>query len=129
MLNQEVLGYLRARFGEVASEGPVFVVGAPAARLFVAVDVENDHLRAMMPVAVVDRPDANIFLRLLEANFVSAGEARYGIHDGVLWVFFLTRLSALSHETLALGLDQVMALARTTGTSYSAWPAATPELH
>ena len=82
-------------------------------------DPEADRMRVMIPVNEANALDAEELMRLMQANFDSALDARYAIANGVLWSTFLHRLSTLSEIDLLSGIGQTINTADTFGTSYS----------
>ncbi len=114
---------LRLRFDNLKATGERFQTRCGDHDLIVVADGDTDRLRIMMPVAAVDRDDAMTFRRLLEANFSSALDARYAIFNGVLWALYLAPLSSLTTHQVDCAVTQVIELARSTGTCYTANPA------
>lgn len=90
--------------------------GAPV--LILSQDAHN-RMRVLAPVARLEALDVPILLRLLEANFSTALDARYALYRGVLWSVFLHPLDSLTEPALRAALQQVVTLAKTTGTTYS----------
>ena len=82
-------------------------------------DLNADRMRLMSPVANVVQLDAEELLRLMQANFDSALDARYAIANGVLWSTFIHPLASLQPELFASCLGQTVNLVDTFGTSYS----------
>ena len=115
---------LRVRFESVESGDGQWKASAGEQEVVVVADRDSDRLRIMVPVAAVDRPDAGTFRLLLEANFLSTLDARYAIHNGILWALFLAPLAAVPEHLVDAAISQVLELARTTGSSYSASPVA-----
>jgi hypothetical protein len=114
---------LRSRYADLRKNGEArWQVTINGFKLMVAADRESDRVRIMIPVAQVDQPDSAVFRRLLEANFSSALDARYAIHGDILWAVYVAPMAALPEHLLDAALNQVLELARTTGTSYTASP-------
>ena len=80
--------------------------------------VGHNRMRVLAPVARLEALDAGILLRLLEANFSSALDARYALFRGTLWSVFLHPLDSLTEPELRNALQQVVTLVKTTGTTY-----------
>ncbi len=85
----------------------------------VITDEKADRMRIIVPVATAEDVDAGRLLRLMQANFDSALDARYSIARGVLWSAFIHPLSELSDHQFIDGLAQTVNLAATYGSSYS----------
>ena len=58
-------------------------------------------------------------MRLMQANFDTALDARYAVANGRLWGTFIHPLSPLEREQFISALIQTVNLARTYGTLYS----------
>lgn len=58
-------------------------------------------------------------MRVLEANFHSALDARYATSDGVLYAAFIHPLSPLTEAEVRSAVAQVASLVRSFGTTYS----------
>lgn len=123
MTPQQIEQALRLRFDNLKANGERFQARCGDHDLIVVADGETDRLRIMVPVAAVDRDDGFTFRRLLEANFSSALDARYAIFNGVLWALYLAPLSSLTTHQVDCAVTQVLELARSTGTGYTANPA------
>jgi hypothetical protein len=85
----------------------------------VVTDANADRMRIIAPVAAVTELGGTTLLRLLQANFDSALDARYAIAQGYLWSAFIHPLASLSDRELLGGLGQVLNLVSTFGGSYS----------
>jgi hypothetical protein len=85
----------------------------------VITDEKADRMRIIVPVAEIKDMDKAQLMRLMQANFDSALDARYSIAKGVLWSAFIHPLSELSDHQFIDGLAQAVNLAATYGTTYS----------
>ncbi|MEM0914808.1 MAG: type III secretion system chaperone [Planctomycetota bacterium] len=91
------------------------VAGRP---VIVLTDEVAGRMRIITPVAEIpDEPEA--LLRLMQANFDSALDARYAAWQGRLWSAFIHPLPTLTKDDFYSGVGQVVTLAATTGTTYS----------
>lgn len=88
---------------------PVMVIADPGA----------DRMRAMVPIRSAEGLPADELMRLMQANFDSALDARYAVAQGRLWGVFIHPLSPLEREQLLSGLVQTINVARTYGQTYS----------
>jgi hypothetical protein len=82
-------------------------------------DVAADRMRIMIPIIEIDKFDETQLLRLLQANFDSALDARYAIAHDTLWGTFIHPLSTLTDEQFLIGLAQTANVVTSYGTSYS----------
>ena len=82
-------------------------------------DPENDRMRLVTPISMVETVDPRVNEILLRANFYSTLDARYAVSDGVIYATFLHPISSLSPELLSSALAQVLSLTKTFGSSFS----------
>lgn len=85
----------------------------------VIADGKANRMRALVGVASVENLPGDTLLRLLQANFDTALDARYAVANGVVWSAFIHPLDRLSDDQLLSGLAQVVTLARTYGTTFT----------
>ena len=88
-------------------------------QVLIVTDPTADRMRVMTPVAAADAIDETELYRLMQANFESALDARYGIAQGMLWSTFIHPLSPLTDEQFFSGVGQTLTLVTTYGTTYS----------
>ena len=88
---------------------PVIVVADPLA----------DRMRAMVPIRSTEGMTAEELMRLLQANFDTALDARYAVARGRLWGVFIHPLSPLEKDQFLSALVQTVNVARTYGQTYS----------
>lgn len=88
---------------------PVIVIADPTA----------DRMRAMVPIRSATELAPEELMRLMQANFDSALDARYAVAQGRLWGVFIHPLSPLQRDQLISGLAQTVNVALTYGQSYS----------
>jgi len=96
-------------FEMTISEVPVLVITDPDA----------DRMRAMVLISPSSDLTAQDMLRMMQANFDSALDARYAIAKDSLWAAFIHPLSSLGRDQLISGLAQTVNLANSYGTLYS----------
>ena len=82
-------------------------------------DPSFDRMRFIAPITEVRVLDAETKDALLEANFHTALDARYGTSNGLLFAAFIHPLGSLSPALARSALDQVASLVETFGTHYS----------
>jgi len=108
---------------DLAREGNVWQGVNRQRRLYVMADQDADRMRVMTPVGRLSDTggdtDADLLRVLLEANFDRALDARYALHDGVLWSAFIHPLASLGAGLLADAIAQVVTLADNTGTTFA----------
>lgn len=91
------------------SDVPVLIVADPVA----------DRMRAMVPISSTEDLSTDDLMRMMQANFDSALDARYAVARGRLWGVFIHPLTPLRKEQLISGLAQTVSVAQTYGTLYS----------
>ncbi len=88
---------------------PVLIITDPIA----------DRMRAMVPIrSAAGMSEADV-MRVMQANFDTALDARYAIANGRLWGVFIHPLSPLEKDQLISGLGQTVNLALTYGTLFT----------
>lgn len=87
--------------------------------VLIVTDARADRMRAMVPIRAAEGLDAAELLRLMQANFDSALDARYAVAQGRLWGVYIHPLSALEREQFLSGLAQTVNVAHTYGQTYS----------
>lgn len=116
-----------ARLGEIVlALDPEAVVRGPAVEftledipVIVIADPRADRMRAMVPIASAEGLSEADLLRLMQANFDAALDARYAVANGRLWGVFIHPLSPLEKDQFLSGLVQTITVARTYGTGYT----------
>ncbi len=87
--------------------------------LFIVTDREHDRMRVLAGVARTESLDEAALMRMMQANFDSALDARYAVAKGVIWATFIHPLSPLTDKQFLSGIGQTVNLVRTYGTVYS----------
>ena len=82
-------------------------------------DIGADRMRIVIPIGKTDDLKDGELLRLLQANFDSALDARYAIARGLVWGTYIHPLSTLTDEEFLVGLGQSANIVLTFGNSYS----------
>ena len=85
----------------------------------VVTDESNDRMRIVVPISYVEGIDPELLMRMMQANFDTALDARYAIAQGILWSTFIHPLGPLTDEQFLSGAGQAVNLAATFGTTYS----------
>ena len=87
--------------------------------LMIITDEKADRMRIMAPIAQAEILNEALMLRILQANFDSALDARYAVARGMVWSTFIHSLAALSESELVSAIFQVSNAAATFGTTFS----------
>ncbi len=82
-------------------------------------DIGADRMRIVIPIGKADDLEDGKLLRLMQANFDSALDARYAIARGLVWGAYIHPLSTLTDEEFLVGLGQTANVVLTFGSSYS----------
>ena len=87
--------------------------------VIVIADARADRMRAMVPIRSAEGMSQAELVRVMQANFDSALDARYAIAQGRLWGAYIHPLSPLKKDQLLSALVQTINVARTYGQAYS----------
>ncbi|MEM1065002.1 MAG: hypothetical protein AAF771_17395 [Pseudomonadota bacterium] len=87
--------------------------------VLIVTDARADRMRAMVPIRSAEGIPPEELMRLMQANFDSALDARYAVANGRLWGVYIHPLQALERAQLISGLVQTVNVAKTYGTLYS----------
>ena len=85
----------------------------------VIVDQAANRMRILVPISSADGLGETELLRLLQANFDTALDARYAVANGRVWSTFIHPLAELQSNQLISGLAQTVTLAQTYGDTYN----------
>lgn len=92
------------------------VKGVP---VLIVTDARANRFRAMAQVVAVSELAPDQMMRLMQANFDSALDARYAVQGGRVWSTFVHPLNSLTDPLFRFGVDQVVNLVETFGDTYS----------
>lgn len=101
----------------LSEAGATFTVDGVA--LLLVYDINADRMRVIAPVAEAGALTPEELMRLMQANFDSALDARYAVAKGYLWAAFLHPLTSLDGASFGSGVAQTVNLVTTYGTSYN----------
>lgn len=87
--------------------------------LLVITDETHNRMRIMAPIAPQSELDNDELVRLLEANYDRALDAKFALKDGVLWSVFTHPLGELTDDQFTDCINQVATLADNFGGSYA----------
>lgn len=87
--------------------------------VIVIADPRADRMRAMVPIRSAEDLKQEDLLRMMQANFDSALDARYAVARGRLWGVFIHPLSPLNQDQFLSAVAQTVNVARTYGQTYS----------
>lgn len=119
-MTAERLGELVLRIdSEAQQNGPAWQFVVDGFETILVYDVDADRMRVMTPINDADALPAEELVRLMQANFDSALDARYAIANDILWGVFIHPLSSLTDSEFLLGVGQTVNVAATFGKSYS----------
>jgi hypothetical protein len=104
---------------ERSADGGVWQFSIVDIPVSVVTDESNDRMRILVPINYVEGTDPELLMRMMQANFDTALDARYAIAQGILWSTFIHPLSPLTDDQFLSGAGQAVNLAATFGTTYS----------
>jgi len=87
--------------------------------LMVLTDESHNRMRIVAPITGTVDATLYTLLRMMEANFFTALDARYALFKGMIWVTYIHPLDSLHERDFLAALQQVITLVKTTGTTYS----------
>ena len=87
--------------------------------IWVVADTEVNRMRIYAPITKADTIDQDKLLRLMQANFDSALDARYAISRGILWSTYIHPLYPLTDQQFLSGVGQTVNAVISYGDSYS----------
>ena len=87
--------------------------------LMIVTDATNDRMRVMAPITKAETLTKADLLRISQANFDSALDARYAVAQEILWAVYIHPLRALHDRQFISALAQTATTAATYGKSYS----------
>ncbi|MEH6519757.1 hypothetical protein [Sulfitobacter sp.] len=119
MTIERLAGIVQAIDADVIAQGPTLQFSIDGIPVMIVADVVADRMRAMVPIASSDGLSQDDLLRMMQANFDTALDARYAIANGRLWGVFIHPLSPLERDQLISALVQTVNVARTYGQTYS----------
>lgn len=112
-------GIVKAIDADVVAQGPTLQFSIDDIPVIIVADAAADRMRAMIPIASAEGLSTEDLLRLMQANFDTALDARYAVANGRLWGVFIHPLSPLEKNQLISALVQTVNVARTYGQTYS----------
>ncbi len=119
-MTAERLGELIRRIDEDAkASGPTWAFRVADLEVTVIYDVDADRMRIIIPIGPAEDIPKEELVRVMQANFDTALDARYAIANEMLWGIFIHPLSELSDEEFLVGLGETANVVLTYGTSYS----------
>ena len=110
---------IRAIDPEAAAAGNTIQFTIDDIPLVVIADPTANRMRAMVPIRSADGLEPAELMRLMQANFDTALDARYAVAQGRLWGVFIHPLSSLEKDQLLSAFVQTINVARTYGQTYS----------
>lgn len=95
------LGEIAARLDrEMVTDGSRFQITIDDIPVLIVTDAAADRMRVMVPIRSAAGLEPEELMRLLQANFDSALDARYAVAQGKLWGVFIHPLRALEPQEL-----------------------------
>lgn len=87
--------------------------------VLVITDPIAQRMRIMVPIVPSELLTNELLNRLMQANFDSALDARYGVAQNLLWGTYIHPLVGLEEEEFLSGLSQTISIVKNFGTSFS----------
>jgi len=119
-MNNQRLGELIKRIDKSAQGKPGFWRFIVEGReVSVITSEEANRMRIIVPIAPATKLSNEKLIRMMQANFDSALDARYSIAKDIVWGAFIHPLHELKDEEFLSGVGQAVNLALTYGEGYS----------
>lgn len=100
-------------------EEPAWIVALDGLEVIIVYDTDADRMRIVIPIGPATDIPREELVRLMQANYDSALDARYAIAQDTLWGVFIHPLSELSDDEFLTALGEVINIVLSYGTSYS----------
>ncbi len=114
------LGELIQRIdGDAKRTGNTWEFGLESYLVAVIYDEAADRMRILIPIKSTEDMGQEELMRVMQANFDSALDARYAVAHKVLWGAFVHPLSALSDREFLTAVGETANIVATYGSSYS----------
>lgn len=104
---------------ESRSNGTQFQLTIEDVPILIITDARADRMRAMVPIRAASDLTEKELMRVMQANFDTALDARYAVAQGRLWGVYIHPLAALERDQFISGLGQAVNLAKTYGSLYT----------
>lgn len=104
---------------EAQQDGNRWLFTVAERQVFLVYDETNDRMRLLVPIRDAQTLGAAELMRLLQANFDTALDARYAVAQATLWGTYIHPLSTLTDEQFLVAIGQTVNVANTYGESYS----------
>lgn len=101
------------------SDGSRFQMTIEDVPILIVTDARADRMRAMVPIRSISEMTNEEVMRVMQANFDTALDARYAVAQGRLWGVYIHPLSPLEKDQFISGLGQAVNLAKTYGSLYT----------
>ena len=101
------------------SNGNSFQMTIQDIPVLVITDPNADRMRAMVPIRASQDMTPEEVMRVMQANFDTALDARYAIAHGKLWGTFIHPLASLEKNEFISAIGQTVNIALSYGTLYS----------
>ncbi|MEM6387695.1 MAG: hypothetical protein AAF718_15815 [Pseudomonadota bacterium] len=85
----------------------------------IIMDLRANRMRILVPIASAAGLDDEDLMRMMQANFDTALDARYAVANGRLWSVYIHPFAQLERAQFVSGLAQTVTLARTYGSTYA----------
>jgi len=119
-MNNKQLGELIKRIDKSAQGKPGYWQFIVEGRDVTVITSEKaNRMRIIVPIAPATKLSNERLIRMMQANFDTALDARYSIAKDIVWAAFIHPLRELGNEEFLSGIGQAVNLALTYGEAYS----------
>jgi hypothetical protein len=119
MTGKALVAIVRSFDDEVRAEGNGAVFTLQGRQIVLVFDETAGRMRLITPILPAELLTEDILMRMSQANYDSALDARYAVANGQVLATFLRPLPTLTREDFLSGVAQVYTAAESFGTTYS----------
>ncbi|MGF1448438.1 MAG: hypothetical protein ACFB20_03370 [Opitutales bacterium] len=119
MTAERLFNIIEERSIEPERQGNVLLFDVAGIPFICVVDENSDRMRLIAPVTKYADVTAEQRDRMMEANFSTALDARYGVNQGIVYAAYLHPLSPLQEAQVLDAIMQVATLKEEFGKSYA----------
>jgi len=117
--NQVLDGWVRKVGKQVQGVPGRWVFAADDVPMLVLTDEQHDRMRVMADIGPAEQLTKDDLLKMMQANFDRALDARYAVFQGRIWSVFIHPLGSVTEPQFLSAVRQVHGCVKNYGTTYS----------
>ena len=119
MTGQAMADLVKSFDADAMLQGSVISFTLQEREVVIVFDEKSDRMRALTPIAPAGLLNEAVLLRMAQANYDSALDARYAVADDLIWSVFIHPLGSIQEDQLISAIAQVVTAAETFGLTYT----------